>query len=323
VTSPPPRRSLFQRLLPWAISIASLYYVFHVTNWARLVEATERANLPLFITFAALDKLVFFAVWSWVSIEAIRRFVTPAPRPQLLALRGASEGFRALNNPLADAAFLVGVSRMIGGRLDALVAAAVIPFVLHFLVLLAQATLVLPFVAAGPESTGVRWMVIFSWVALIAVALLVRASRHLRLPFVEGVRRWLEGLPLSRLAPFFGWFIGLAFFDVLIQGLASRSFGIELEWLVLTSRLPLLYLALSLPSVGNFGVREFAWAHLFGDQAPQDALIAYAFAMNALFVVFHVLIGAVFIRRAFDLLAEVRAERRRGQTPRLRDALRE
>ncbi len=284
---------------------------------------TERANLPLFIAFAALDKLVFFAVWSFVSIEAIRRFVTPAPRRTLLALRGASEGFRALNNPLADAAFLVGVSRYVGGRLDALVAAAIIPFVLHFLVLLAQATVVLPFVPASSETTGVRWMVVIGWLGLVALGLLTRASRHLAIPFLEGVRRWIESLPIERLAPFFGWFLGLAFFDVLIQGLASRAFGISLDWLVLTSRLPLLYLALSLPSVGNFGVREFAWANLFGDQAPQDELIAYAFAMNALFVVFHVLIGAVFLRRAFDLLAEVRAERKRGQTPRLRDALRD
>jgi hypothetical protein len=301
----------------------ALFYVFHVTDWDRLVAASEEANFPLFILFAALDKLIFFAVWTWVQVEIIRRFVCEVPRRSLIAVRGASEGFRALNNPLADAIFLVGTRRVTASPINALVAAALVPFVLHFLVLLAQATIILPLAPGGANAPGIHILIVLGWLLFAFVSIFVRASRYIAIPFLGGVRRWLDQLPLRQLAPFLGWFVALAFFDVLIQGLASRAFGVEIDWWTLAARLPLLYLALALPSVGNFGVREFAWSQLFENQASQDALVAYAFSTNALFAVFHVMIGAFFFRRAWSLLVQVRESRRRGEpAPRLRDVLR-
>jgi hypothetical protein len=119
----------------------------------------------------------------------------------------------------------------------------------------------------------------------------------------------------AALLPFFAWFAALAAFDVLIQGLASRSFGTPIPWIDLAARIPLLYFALSLPSVGNFGVREFTWAALFERHGAQDALFAYAFATNAIFLLLNVLIGTLFVRRAVDLLVEVRRTARFHELP--------
>ena len=79
--------------------------------------------------------------------------VTPVSRRDVLSVRGGSELLRAVSNPLADAAFLLGVSRLTGGRLEAVVAVALIPFVTHLIVLLLQITVALPLLPGG---AGIR-----------------------------------------------------------------------------------------------------------------------------------------------------------------------
>jgi hypothetical protein len=127
------------------------------------------------------------------------------------------------------------------------------------------------------------------------------------------VRNWLDRFPLREIRPFFLGFAALTIFDIIIQGLASRAFGVDISWTALTARIPLLYLALVIPSLGNFGTRELAWAGLFAEFGSRDALIAYAFAVNSVFLVLNVLIGVIFLRRALDLLATVRRARKTGE----------
>jgi hypothetical protein len=78
------------------------------------------------------------------------------------------------------------------------------------------------------------------------------------------------------------------------------------------ARLPILYAILTLPSLGNFGTREAAWAFLYGDLADPAALHACALATNTGFLLLNVLIGAAFLPRALELLAEVRRARAEG-----------
>ena len=87
----------------------------------------------------------------------------------------------------------------------------------------------------------------------------------------------------------------------------------EISWTALTARIPLLYLALLIPSLGNFGTRELAWAGLFSEYGSRDSLIAYAFAVNSVFLVLNVLIGIIFLKRALELLTEVRRVRKTGE----------
>jgi len=316
---------IVQRILPWLVSAAALFWVFGSTDWRSLLERTREADLFVFVAITMLDKAVFFLVWAFLQAEAIRRFVVPVSRLAVLQIRGGSELFRTVSNPLADAAFLLGVGRLTGGRLDAVVAAAVIPFLSHLLVLLAQATLALPLLpGAVTEHRGVLMVVGTGW-AIIGVAIVVLRSQTLRrLPGFSRAAAWLDQVPLRALAPFVGAFAALAAFDVLIQGLASRAFGIPLPWLELIARIPILYLALTVPSVGNFGVREAVWTGLFEDFAPHDALTAFAFATNTIFLVLNVAIGVFFLRRAMSLLTVVRKTRKAGEEipePLLRDAI--
>jgi Na+/glutamate symporter len=98
-----------------------------------------------------------------------------------------------------------------------------------------------------------------------------------------------------------------------IQGLASQAFGVHIDWTALAARIPLLYLALVIPSLGNFGTRELAWAGLFSEYGSRDSLIAYAFAVNTVFLILNVLIGVIFLKRAFELVSEVRRVRKTGE----------
>lgn len=309
-------RKRWRHLLPWAISAALLAYVFGwATNWARLYDALRAAHVPLFLTFATLDRLAFFTVWTWLQAIALRRFVAHVPMRSVFAVRGGSELIRTVSNPASDAAFFLGLAQLSGGRLDAVISAAIVPALIHFLVMLVVMTAALPFVDGGFAANRGTWSTAATlWAIVLGVSVAVRisASRKLPIPGIAGLRDWLARFSLRDLRPFFFGFLGLTIFDILIQGLASRAFGIHIEWLALAARIPVLYLALSIPTLGNFGTREVAWASLFADFGERDELLAYALGVNAVFLVINLILGLIFLPRALQLVAAVRKAQREG-----------
>jgi len=159
-------------------------------------------------------------------------------------------------------------------------------------------------------TAGFMWALLLAGVASVA---LVRSGRlHSRR--ITAISAWLERFPPQQIAPFLVGFAALAVFDIHIQWLASKAFGVTLDWSALAARLPLVYLAFIVPTLGNFGTRELTWAALFGEFGERDALIAYAFAVNAIFLVINVLIGVVFLSRALQLIGAVRRARREGES---------
>ena len=120
----------------------------------------------------------------------------------------------------------------------------------------------------------------------------------------------LEGrVNLRDLIPYFWVFAGFAAADVLIQGLASRAFGNPIDWIALMAGIPVLYLMMMIPSFGNFGTREILWAELFHGYAGEASLYAFALWTNLIFLMMHVLIGVVFLRRAISLFMDLRRNR--------------
>jgi hypothetical protein len=243
----------------------------------------------------------------------------------VVALRGGSELLRTISNPLSDAAFFLGLGELAGRRVDAVLGSALVPMLCHFFVMLVMMTLALPWLPGGVDANrdvavtaGVLWAV---WLAAGIGAHLSR-TRGVRLPGAAGVRAWLDRFPLSQLRPFLLGFVALVLFDVTIQKLASEAFGIPIPWVVLAARIPMLYLALIVPTLGNFGTRELAWAALFADYGDRDRLIAYALATNAVFLVLNLALGLIFLPRALQLMTAVRRARDEGRElrePLLRD----
>ena len=309
----------WRSVLPWAISAALLCYVFgYATEWDRLLAALERADAPRFLLYATADRLAFFAIWTWLSAAALRRFVAHVPIRSVLAIRGGSELARAVSNPLSDAAYVLGLMQLCGGRLDAVVASALVPGISHFFVMIVQMTIALPFQPHGAAATSVAVTAAAMWVLLLSGCVgvaLVRSGRlHSRR--LAPVAAWLERFPPRQIAPFIIGFAALAVFDVHIQWLASRAFGVPIEWAAIAARIPLVYFAFVIPTLGNFGTRELTWATLFGEFGDRDALIAYAFAINTIFLVINVLLGVIFLSRALQLIGAVRqAQRAGGEIP--------
>jgi hypothetical protein len=147
---------------------------------------------------------------------------------------------------------------------------------------------------------------------VLGAALAVRLARRRTSQRLAPLREWIESTPLRAFVPMLGWFVVLALLDISVQWLATHAFGAPIGFVSLLARVPILYIAFTIPSFGNFGTRELTWAALFSDHHPRDVLIAYAFATNALFLVFHVVLGALFVPRALALLREVREARREG-----------
>ncbi len=310
-------RGRWRAALPWLISAGLLVYVFGwATDWEQLRDAASRADVPRFLIFATLDRLAFFLVWTWLSAAALRRFVVHVPVRSVFAIRGGSELARTVSNHLADAAYFLGIVRLAGGRIDAVVASALVPVVTHFFVMLVQMSVVLPFLPGGiGENPTIAGVSLLLWLIVLAAGLGVWLSRSGRVSFpgIERVVAWLERFPLRELLPFLWGFVALAAFDVLIQWLASRAFGVPIPWTAIAARLPIVYLSFLVPTLGNFGTRELAWAGLFAEFGPRDALIAYALAINAVFLVLNALIGVIFLPRALELIGAVRQAQREGE----------
>jgi hypothetical protein len=311
------RAGRLRNFLPWAVSAALLAYVFGwATDWHRLGEALAGANVPLFLLCASADRLAFFLVWSWLWAASLKRYVADVPISAVIAIRGGSELLRTVSNPLSDAAFFLGLVRLVGGRFEAVIASALVPAVTHIVVLAAQMTLVLPLLDGGPGNNrdvvlgvAVVWGIVLG--ATVAAGLSTRGL--LRWRGAAALRAWLDRFPLRTLWPFWLGFVALSIFDVLIQGLASRAFGVPIGWTDLAARLPLVYVTFLVPTLGNFGTRELAWAAFFADYGPRDTLLAYAFAVNAVFLVLNLCVGVAFLPRALELAAAVRKARRSGE----------
>ena len=308
------RDGKWRHLAPWAVSAALLAYAFGwATDWSRLGDALDGADVPLFLLCATADRLAFFGIWSWLWAAALRRFVADVPVSAVFAVRGGSELLRTVSNPLSDAAFFLGLVRLAGGRFEAVVSAAIVPTVTHFVVMVLQMTVMLPFLRGDRRDVVVG--VALAWAILLGGATAVGlASRGvIRWRGAAAMRAWLERFPLRALWPFWIGFTVLAVFDVLIQGLASRAFGIPIGWAELAARVPLVYFSFLIPTLGNFGTRELTWAALFSEFGTRDALVAYAFSVNAIFLVLNLLLGIAFLPRALELAAAVRQARRAGE----------
>jgi hypothetical protein len=313
--------------LPWSVSIGALVYVFgYKIDWQSIPDATENANIPLFIAITIFDKVSFFVVWGLFQAAAIRQFVERIPIRKIMAVKGASELVRTVNNSLADATFLLGVAQLVQtAEVARVVAIASIPFVAHFAVLLMQATLALGLLEGSISGNpDVALLVLLCWVVVGIVSVAVRMG-YLRIILNRvGIGGWIDSVKPRQLLPYVGWFALFGLYDIGIQGLAARSFGLEISWVALMARIPMMYVAMLIPSLGNFGTREIAFANLFEEFGSEKTLYAFAFCTNTIFLGMHAIIGVLFVGRAFALLREVRAVRKSGQPvprPILRDAI--
>jgi hypothetical protein len=317
---------LIRHVLPLAISGGALVYVFgFAIDWQSIPEATERANMPLFIAITVFDKILFFLVWCLVQASMIRRFLAPVPRRQIIAVKGGAELARALNNSVSDAAFFLGIWRLCGAPLQSVVAVTTLPFVAHFLVLLLQGTLALAFVptdlvqfGAMGGAVAMGWALIAAFVIARSLGAVDQLTTFLRLDWLE------DRVKLRDLVPYFWVFAAFAVADIFIQGAATRAFGNPIDWIALCAGIPVLYLLMLLPSFGNFGTREIVWANVFHGYGDEPTLYAFALWTNVIFLVMHVLIGVLFLKRALSLLSDLRRNPQSAESirrPILRDAL--
>ena len=308
-------RTLRRHLLPWLITAGALGYVFgYAIDWAAIPAATEKADLPLFIGITVFDKIAFFLFWGFIQAGVVRKFIEPVPVRDVLQIKGGAELVRTVNNGLADAAFFYGLSRLVPGRLAAVVMVSTLPFACHFSVLLIQATLALTVIPGGvAENRDVATGVAVGWSVVAASLIAGQFGVWRRLISTLGLSTWVGRVSLRELLPFLGWFVLFAIFDVAIQGAASRSFGVPISWLALMARIPILYLAISIPSLGNFGTREIAWKSLFEGYGDDAALYAFALWTNVIFLIMHAIIGGLFFSRAIALVRGVRQARQEGE----------
>jgi hypothetical protein len=312
----PSVKALVRQVLPWCVSACALVYVFgYKIDWHAIPDVTAEANMPLFVAFTVLDKAVFFLIWGLLQAAVIRHFIEPVPVHKVIAVKGGAELLRLGGNSVADAGFLFGVSQLVrSASIGKVVAISSIPFIAHFVVLLVQVTISLPLLEGGVGSNrDVALAVALAWLVVAVGSIGVRSGYLRRLLQRVELGAWIDNVRPRELLPYVLWFALFAVFDVFVQGAASRAFGVEIDWLALMARIPILYVALMIPSLGNFGTREIAWANLFADYGSREALYAFALWTNTVFLAMHVIIGTLFFSRAIRLIREMREARRSNE----------
>jgi len=291
----------WRHVLPWAISIALLVYVFAGRPTGSAAQRANAANVPAFRRLRRRRPAGVLPDLDAVQALALRSFVTHVPIRSVVAVRGGSELLRTISNPLSDAAFFVGLGQLAGKRFDAVLGSALtsggLPLrrdAVHDDAGAADASgwnhcqsrrrdHRRRSVGDPDHDHGRR--------AILDHAGLALPGRP-RDPLLGGA---FPALAAAAVRARHSWVLVL--FDVTNPGSSPRlRSGSRSRGSHLAARIPVLYLALSIPTLGNFGTRELTWAALFADYADRDTLIAYALATNAVFLLINLALGLLFLR---------------------------
>lgn len=290
------------RLLPWAVAVLILAYLFASVPTAALGDALERASWPAVVALAlalVTATLVTDTAALWV---AIRRSL-PAARMgwrDTFAIRGASYLLALLSYGAGQG----GVVYFLRRRHDVPVAAGAGAVLLATGVQIMVVALAVGLglaLGAVPDRPELRWLAVLVlagvpiYLLIIGLAPRVLATRRVLAPlFVAGIAGTLQ-VGAAR----------VAHMAVLIAGhwLAMRLFGIEVPAAAAVARLPVLFLIAALPiSPSGLGTTQAAAVTLFSEYAevgaaPEATVLAYSLSFQVIGTAVAAGWGLVCLRR--------------------------
>jgi hypothetical protein len=299
-----------QRVVPWLVAAGLLAYVFHTVPFARIGAELRRVGFWGVFVFSVVYFLYTYAADVLPTWATFRWFCAPLKVWDVIVIRGATYLLALLNYNLGQG----GIIYIVGRRKDVGIARATGTVLLTMGVMLV-ALLLLAGIGSylgDPHDARLRLVRIISTGGLIAfglylVVIKIRpgflARRVLLQPlFDAGIIGTFKAFLVR-----FPHVVG----HVVFQWFLLRMFHVDLPFSAGATLLPVVFVIGWIPiTVQGLGTQQVAAMELLGKYATGATLVeqraqivAWGLTVSAMFVVYGVLTGLCFLRRATALAA--------------------
>ncbi len=307
-TSSAPRKKapLWQRLLPWLITIACFAYLYNRiasrtpeghTVISYLSEVFSSVNwiawlglmIPYSVFYLLIDTGVLWRVVNW--------FNAKVSYAGLLPVRAGSYIISILNEQVGKGAMALYLNRTVGVPGWQVASSMLFIMFCEFFYLLLWATIGV-FIAWDilPELFHwVPWIALGAGIFLLLWVMLFRSERFASLGFREG-----QLLKSFREAPFWHYLTIMLIRSpallaaVWVYSMAAGLFGVDIPFTDMLGFLPVIFFGTLIP--GPFrAVAVAMWPTLFPDHTAQ--MTVFGFVQHNFFLLFNAAIGLLFLRR--------------------------
>lgn len=311
MNAPAPRAAapLWQKLLPWAITLACFAFLFARVNGAAAREGLDLTTymarvlgsvrwgpwlalmIPYSLLFLVIDTLVIWRVIGWFNAKVALGDVLP--------IRASSYILSIVNEQVGKGAIALYMNRRHGIPGWEVGSSMLFVMFCEFYYLLAWATLgwalsrstlpalfgVIPWVAVAALLAFALWTAYFSGRVFASSRVRERAIlRAFRL-----ARPWQYGAVMLLRSP-------AMLAAVAVYTVAAGLFGIPVELHEMLGYLPVIFFGAAVPGPMRT-VAITLWVVLF--PGYEGAVTTFAFLQHNFFVFFNAAIGLVFLRRAY------------------------
>jgi hypothetical protein len=317
VTSPAPtdaaprrRAPLWQRLLPWVITLACFTYLyFQIERQAArqpdpksavdfLIDVFRNVRWTHWLALMVPYSVFFFLVDSVVVWRIINWFDARVPYRDILPIRASAYIISILNEQVGKGVMAVYLNRRDGVPGWQVGSSMLFIMFCEFFYLLFWATVgvtlrwdvlppvfhSIPWLAVGAAVFFALWVLYFRGAIAPGSALRDRQILHA----FRRASPWHYGVIVLLRSP-------ALLAAVVVYTLALRFFGVHAEFLDMLGYLPVIFFGAAVP--GPFrAVAITLWVELFPENAGQMA--AFGLVQHNFFIFFNAAIGLLFLRRA-------------------------
>ena len=310
-TPPPVTRTklpLWQRFLPWLITLACFAYLYTVLNRAAvaqgsglfsyLTEIFGRVSWWRWLGLMVPYSLFFFTIDTLVTWRVINWFNAKINYFDLLPIRGSAYILSILNEQVGKGAMALYLNRRDGVPGWEVGSSMLFVMFCEFYYLLGWATIgvtlqwnrfpelfhLIPWIALGAGVFFVLFHLFFSGRIGKGMALRERALFH----SFRQAKAWQYGAVLILRSPAM---LGA----VLVYTLALRLFGVEANFSEMLGYLPVIFFGAASPGPMR-SVAILLWVIFFPERP--GAMSTFGFVQHNFFIFFNASIGLLFLRRA-------------------------
>jgi uncharacterized membrane protein YbhN (UPF0104 family) len=309
---------IFQRLLPWVVTIGIFAFLFHKIPITKVYEAAAHVNLWTFVPVIIIGFIMYF-LWDVLIFTLLFKEVgSGIPYLGMLTIRGAAYLLSIVNHFVGAGSIALLMNRLKNKSISQTGSIVILKIFLEYYGIMALCLLTafqipgidLKLFFENSEKGHFIRLIILSWICFVAVLLFF----HLVLPNSQGFKgiksskilsAFRDVLPHKQFVFILIHVIGFFFFDILVVFLALMVFGLKIPFLFFIVFFPVVRLIEVIPvSVMGLGTSQMAMIWLFTpyveNAASEAALTASILAFSLLVTIFSNLgrfvVGAISIR---------------------------
>jgi hypothetical protein len=305
---PAPRSALWQRAIPWVVTMACFAFLYGRLDAAAAREGQglvpylgavfARVSWPSWLALMIPYSILYLLIDSVVTWRVVSWWNAPVGLAGILPIRASAYILSILNEQVGKGAIAVYLNRRDGVPGWQVGSSMLFIMFCEFYTLLAWATLgvalrgeelpevfrAIPWIFAGALAFLALWLAFFRGAIAPGAALRDRQILHA----FRRARAWHYLVIVALRSP-------ALLAAVVVYTLALHLFGVQAEWLDMLCYLPVIFFGAATPGPMR-SVAITLWVVLFPEQPGEMA--AFGLVQHNFFIFFNAAIGLLFLRRA-------------------------